>query len=358
MRTIHVWDDLAENLQAFSTWKAQLLDQPQLKINIHDSCSVGKQIQKSLPTESIISYALCERGLARHSSFTSHAEEAIEFILSLWAGIHSRMRGLDISAVQAERLIRPFGSYLIGRESDVDLLLIGSLEHGSIWTWLKELESELQTAGVGLTYLGESQRCPRLACKLLFNMFRPIEFDLVIALVPEAEMQDPQLPQASDIATTVLSGHQLWTTLLQDLKTVGISIKHVADILTFVLEILRVSGLKGNELNCIPSFCVLRLLVAFFQTRQHAEDASVDTLTIEFLQYLCGLDDSSWQSIASAPFSYIPLMKQAFSSALAELEAGISHSSVHALLRARVSDLPSGEQEASLCVVRCACVSV
>lgn len=163
---LELWDDLEANLNAFRSWGEKVAAKG-VKVNVYDANEVGDQVQRSISSNpSVISKALCERGLSRRVAFTKCADQAIDLVSSAWLATLCGM-DVDLSEIPSrDHLVQPFGSFLVGRESDVDLVLVGAAERGTVWSWFGTLEAELRRRGIEYIYLGQSTRCPRLVCKV------------------------------------------------------------------------------------------------------------------------------------------------------------------------------------------------
>ena len=335
---VKFWDDMPENLWAIN-WLSQSEAMCHIQFDIIDATemnltsSVSKhgrnlsllktntQINK-IKYDSSLQECLANHGYLPTIIYQKAVQQGIEFIANQFTKL------VDYEGNPLD-LIYLFGSYPLKRSSDVDMCLIAPNSHTNI-EWIDKMASQLQSCGVKHVHVGHSSRCPRLKIALLYSETTPIEYDIVIALIPKDTIftipaPTEQLP-ASKIAQmrkpgdnaskVALSGPLFMEKIEEMFKQTEISHESFGAIVEMIVQIFVTKREKGNAYHCIRTFHIVQLLIDYIQQNGSilSLDMNCDVLFKGFLGYVTEVQYGQWEKLfgESVPETYIPRVMAVF----------------------------------------------
>lgn len=348
---VKFWDDLPENLSAIQ-WLARDQER-ELQLEAIDATKMattptnkhGKKATIHAPQEraiapgnhqSVLEEQLAINGLLPTLEYQVAAQEGISFVATQFSQL------LDYSGLPT-KLVYPFGSFPLGRVSDIDLCVIAPGSHTNI-EWVEALAAQLQSCGVRYVHVGHSSRCPRLKVMLEFPDTPAIEFDIVIAVIHDKDffssVADSQI-SASAVAEMRKSGDSVSKAALQGplfLEKVKQIVKDILPLPQFgaVVEmtawLLSAKREKGNAYHCMRTFHLVRLLADCLQSRSSdlGQRFCCDDVFRLFITHVARLPASKFAALFGefVPEDYIPRIMAVFAEACAIL-AQEGHPSHH-----------------------------
>ena len=338
---VKFWDDLSENLWSVN-WLSQNPTLSHVQFDIIDATemnlalSVSKRGKKIslLKTdsqvtknkyESSLQECLSARGNLPTPIYHRAAQQGIELI----ADQFSKLVGYEGNPLD---LIYLFGSYPLKRVSDVDMCLLAPSSHTNI-EWIEKMASRLESCGVKFVHIGRSSRCPRLKILLMYSETAPIEYDMVIALIPKDELftnpPKEQLPASKvaqmrktgdNVSKVSLSGPLFMEKIAETLEQSVVSHESFGAVVEMMVQILIANREKGNAYHCIRTFHIVQLLVDFIQENglMLTIDSNCDVLFKQFVCYITEIQYEQWQKLFGefVPEAYIPRIMTVFKNCL------------------------------------------
>ena len=332
---VKFWDDLYENLSAMN-YLSQHGSMSDVQFEIIDATEMattstiskhGKKLSHLKPTSNTIKHdSLLEEHLSTHghlptSVYDNAAREGTEFIAQQF----STVIGYEGNPLN---LLYVFGSYPLKRASDIDMCLIApdTHKHGE---WIEKMATQLQSCGIKYVHVGHSSRCPRLKIMLVFANTAPIEYDVVIALLPKESLSTSiridQLPvtkiaemrKPGDNATKVaLSGPLFRNKMEEVLVDSCVTLSVFGAVVEMVVQILVAKRERGNAYHCMRTFHVVQLLIEFVQLNGAGlpSDVNCDVLFNRFVGFVSELPYDKWEKLFGefVPEAYIPRLMDLF----------------------------------------------
>lgn len=310
VKEVKFWDDRVDNIKQIDNLQRTLKD-----INIETF-----HVDATTPNlENMTVPCLLERmGVRPSSEFESGVKQGLAYIEKICRDALGITDNRDI--------LRPFGSYLLKRQSDVDVCVLApknlNPDH-----YLMKIGEKAKAYGIEYVYVASGIRCPVVKLKLRFVDLPPIEFDLVLACVLENDNEnalDIEMlhKNCNDFKSKaaldgILFFEKVVTPVLDrlDIKDFGM----VIDVMNLIL---KRNHLKGNVFHCIRTFHIVKLLAKFIPS------CSIEILPLEgwqnvreferfiehFLQYLSGISFEEYKRLFKGfvPDIYIKHMRQLF----------------------------------------------
>ena len=337
---VKFWDDLPENLAA-----VHRLSKPNVQFEITNANTMlptiaskqGKKITaqqpktpsfQSQPNASVLECKLNLHGLLPCPAYYAAATSGIKFLASQFSKV--------VGCTGESELFNhyPFGSFPLGRQSDIDLCFLAPPSF-TPKDCMEKFARQLQDCGVNYIHKGYSSRCPRLKIMLEFSDSPAINFDIVFAIVSKADLftspPTKQL-QATDVLSLLKPGDSASKVALtgpvffqhiQEIISGTISRHQFGAIVEMVAQILIAQRVKGNAYQCIRTFHVVQLLADFIKSRKTElpSDLCCDTLFKEFITHASNLPEVKWQKLFGefVPYEFIPKVVNAFSIANREV---------------------------------------
>ena len=339
---VKFWDDIPENLAAIQ-WLSQgkgshiqfdIIDATKLS-DIHASIKGSKKTPAPMQTnshfDSTLQAHLFKYGLLPTLEYQSTVQEGLEFIGVQFAKI------LDYQG-NPSNLLYVFGSSPLHRVSDVDVCLVAPPTHTHI-EWITLLATYLQSCGINYVHVGHSSRCPRLKVLIQFSQTPSIEFDIVVALVPNEDLfknpTDKKLPaskiaelrQAGDAVSKVaISGAVFMEQIDSQIVKGSFSLEEIGAVTEMVVQLLVAKREKGNAYHFIRTFHVVKLLVNYLLSNpQELNDKpTCDRIFQVVVNHAAEMTFENWSDLFSdsVPEEYIPRLSTIFQDARTILKDG------------------------------------
>ena len=323
---VKFWDDIPENLAAIeslsrskgSNIQFEIIDATKMSAT-HRSIRSESVKMPSLKTTfgSFLQAHLNQHGLLPTLEYQSGVYEGLEFIATQFSKVID-YKGNPLN------LLYPFGSQPLNRVSDIDVCIIAPSVHTHIH-WLTVLATNLESCGIKYVHVGHSSRCPRLKVLLQFSSTPCIEFDIVVALIPNKEIfenpSEGQVPvlklaemrEAGDnVSKVALSGPIFLDRIMKVIKNCNVSIELVGAVVEMTIQLLIAKREKGNAYHCVRSFHVVKLLLNFMESfSNETTPTTVDDFDIffqKFINFVSQMTFDSWTSLCGefVPEEYIP----------------------------------------------------
>lgn len=335
--SVKFWDDVPENLSAIQWLSQGPASHVQFDIidatKMVSTCATkqGKKLATLKPQphvnvsrlESVLQSHLANYGFLPTLEYQTAAQEGLEFIANQFSKV-IQFQGNPLN------LLYPFGSYPLQRVSDIDLCLIAPDTYSQI-EWITKMASQLQTCGVKHVHVGHSARCPRLKILLQYSETPAIEFDIVIALVPDMDVfTNPTENQllaskiagmrkpGDSISKVALSG-PLFMEKIEQVTADNITMECFGAVVEMIVQLLIAKREKGNAYHCIRTFHIVQLLIKFIESNVDSVRASpnYDDLFVLFVEYIALLDYENWEKLFGefVPEAYIPQIIKVFKEA-------------------------------------------
>lgn len=319
---VKLWDDLCENLSAFSELKKAHRD---VNWEIIDALSMPKPFfdtpgsvmaernVKSLG--SALDGYMGSQGWLPDSAWKHAARAGVKMIAQCW--------GKAIGCTGSSRLALVFGSFPLGRKSDIDVCLLApqAQNHASC---MAALESELRSTGVAHIYSGHSIRCPRLKVRIEFENTEPLEFDIVFCRV-ERKALSSSLQTLKELENSIPAGDEVSKVaigglgFLESLQAVidnAKSSRQLAVVVETLSRILQANQMKGNAFHCPRTFHLTKLVAVCLAESEGFE--SPEDLLVRTLEKACTLTVAEWMKVFGqfVPERFVAPMKAIFAKAL------------------------------------------
>ena len=212
---------------------------------------------------------------------------------------------------ESKLLAYPFGSYPLGRWSDIDLCFLApaSLTPQSC---MEKLAGQLKDCGVTHIHMAHSIRCPRLKTNLQFHNTPSIDYDIVFAIITHDDFSS--LPSGhtqslpSSLSSLLVPGDQesrvaiagpLFLHQVEEIISGVVSRKQFAAVVEMVVQLLVSRRQKGNAYHCMRTFHVVQLLVDFIKSHRTELPPTLtcDSLFKEFVGYASTLPEAKWRKL-------------------------------------------------------------
>ena len=335
---VKFWDDRDDNIHSIKSLEKRYKGRVKFELFFVGSEKEKLKAHQSEKNGALSLDELCfTYGLSANQLYLDSVKEGMYFIFNAWKDVLSIKNRIPMSS-----LMKPFGSYLIGRRGDVDLCLFSPIGF-KVNDSLNNLASKLRDHGVTYIHLVTGIRCPRLKIRLEYLSAPPVDFDIVVACVlPEGKTEITDLDAAykscdkySKISLEGLIFHANYVNAVLytcDTHTLG----RIVDV---IVIFLRRRCLKGNAFHCIRTFHVVKLVCMFIKESCLAPLQSSEIFESndkrqmpEFLsklfKWLAKYSYDKWVSLFSdfCPELYIPVLQEAFKEASVILEENpVSH---------------------------------
>ena len=334
---VKFWDDNYNNLAAIhrlsktTNVQFEIIDVTKMQ-PLSAASKQGKKssvvMQPSPPRcgNSALEVYLTTCGLLPDAAYTSAAISGIEFLASQFA----KVIGFTGNPML---LAYPFGSFPLGRQSDVDLCFLAPPRFTAN-DCMENLARQLGDCGLNYIHVGHSSRCPRLKAMLEFSNTPVINYDIVFAVIgkeeifsspPGSQLHPSKLASllkpGDSTSKVALTGLQ-FLQQVQDIITGTVSKQQFGAVVEMVLQVLIAHRQKGNAYHCIRTFHVVQLLADFIKSHEAHTSSSpnCDTLFREFVTHVSALPEMKWQKLFGefVPIEFIPKVIKAFSAAARE----------------------------------------
>ena len=345
---VKFWDDLPQNLAAIRCLSQSGADNTQFQLidasRLHPSClpkqekSSGLQPLPSLspPHQSLLESHLAVYGLLPTREYEAAAQEGVDFLVSQFA----RLVGYT---GKPSNLAYPFGSYPLGRMSDVDLCLLAP-PTSSPMGWISQLSSQLDACGIKFVHIGHSTRCPRLKVMLEFTEAPAIEYDLVIAVLDEDRVfrdtaqsklpasQVAKMRKTSDSQSKAALSGPLFLEKVEHVIGDVLSKDQFGAIVEMTVQLLIAKREKGNAFGCIHTFHLVQLLADFIRSYSSKLSAlpNLDAVMQSFICHVSQLPLDKWEAVIgdTVPEDFIPRVMSVFQNACRILTEENGHPSL------------------------------
>ena len=300
--SVHLWEDLAENLAVMHELAKK---HPKVEWNIED---VGP-ISNSRSVDPVLEY-VSEYGSLTSTTDRAHTQVAVQFVAEAWASLVTAAVP-DAASIPLRRLAKPFGSYLLGRRSDVDLCLLAPScpALNTPMRCMETLAEELERRGTAYVHRAYSSRCPCLRVKLLLTNTAPVELDLLFAVIPlstfnvlrEHDQASPKLmtsvPKSDVTSRTALGGPVFSENVLDAVK--GHCTRQVfAAVVETIVVLLRGANLKGNACHLPRTFHMVKLLAQFVaQLDAQSNNITATCLFKDFITHVTARTSEQWAEL-------------------------------------------------------------
>ncbi len=349
---IKFWDDKEENLKEVE--RVVKLVKPSVQVELllmevpaslepdylEESVLKGLQSFKSRLETNLASY--------RHMpspTYVQAAQVGVRFLSQQFSRIIEFESDPNILAY-------PFGSFPLGRLSDVDLCLLAPPTNTPM-EFADKLATQLDSCGIKFIHVGRSSRCPRLKVRINFNETGPIDYDIVFAIVKEdlvlqkldsLSVVDLQsLLKPGDAASKAAFSGPVFLHRVKEAIHSVVPDPIFAAVVEMTVQILRVSHLKGNAYHCIRTFHIIQLLADFINSRVSASaphfEWNADTLFKAFVISCCQLPIPKWKKLVGEfmPSQYVDKIIKVFGTIRSHVEShNFPSSATYHTLRAQV----------------------
>lgn len=319
---VKLWEDLCENLTAFYELKKA---HSNITWNVVDALSIPKPFfdvpgvimpeRNVKELGSALDGYLCSQGWLPDASWKHAAKAGVKLIAQCW--------GKAIGCTGSNRLALVFGSFPIGRKSDIDVCLLApqAQNHASC---MVALESELRSNGVAYIYSGHSVRCPRLKVRIEYLHAEPLEYDIVFCRV-ERKALTSGLQTLKELENAILPGDEVsrvaigglgFLESLQAISDNAKSSRQLAVVVEILSRILQANQMKGNAFHCPRTFHLTKLVGACLAESEGFD--SPEDLLVKALEKACALKVKEWMNVFGqfVPDRFIAPMKAIFTRAL------------------------------------------
>ena len=311
---------------------------PKQHIDIIDANNLmnGSPLLKktSSSTRSSLLTHLASYGLLPSREYKTAAHEGLEFLSIQFAQL------IGYTGHPSD-VVYPFGSYPLGRRSDVDLCLLAP-DSASPIEWITRLSAQLESCGIKHVHVGHSSRCPRLTVLLQFTEAPAVEFDIVIAILGEDVFKDSMLGtlSASQVAKMRKSGDSQSKAaltgplfLMKVKQAIGdhLTVEQFGAVVEMTVQLLIAKREKGNAFSSIRTFHIVQLLADFIQSHSSAfsADPDLDSVMQSFVVHIAELTLDKWTALLgdTVPEEYIPGLMRVFREASGVLTEENGHPS-------------------------------
>ena len=322
---VKFWDDLPGNLTAIQHLSQTTPETVQFEVidanGLTNNSPLLKKKVPSSPRPSLLTH-LASYGLLPSREYKTATHEGLEFLSAQFAQL------IGYTGHPSD-VVYPFGSYPLGRRSDVDLCLLAPDSVSPI-EWITRLSAHLESCGIKHVHVGHSSRCPRLTVLFQFTEAPAVEFDIVIAILGEDVFKDSTLGElsASQVAKMRKTGDSQSKTaltgplfLMKVKQAIGdlLTIEQFGAIVEMSVQLLIAKREKGNAFSSIRTFHIVQLLADFIQSHSSAfsEDLDLDSVMQSFVAHVAELTLDKWLALLgdTVPEEYIPGLMKVFQEA-------------------------------------------
>ena len=344
---VKFWDDLPQNLAAVHRLAKNFERNIHFEIidatKMQPTTNVSKQGKKmslqqskvfqaqplltsATPSKSILEAYLGACGLLPSAAYKSSAVAGIEFLALQFCKLISFVGNPDL-------LTYPFGSFPLGRQSDIDVCFLAP-PRLTAKDCVDQLASLLEECGVNYIHKGYSSRCPRLKVMLEFSDSPAINYDIVFAILskddifispPEKQIVPSKLSthlMPGDSPSKVAVSGPALHHQIQEIIQGTISNRHFAAIVEMVVQLLIAQRQKGNAYHCVRTFHIVQLLTDFIKVHKTnlPSEITCDTLFKEFVTHASKLPELKWKKLFGefVPHEFVPRVVKVFEFACRE----------------------------------------
>ncbi|ETV98563.1 hypothetical protein H310_08687 [Aphanomyces invadans] len=181
----------------------------------------------------------------------------------------------DISGWTNSTDIRPFGSFALGRASDLDVLVAMQDHQASAQQAVAQLAATMRHHGLVDVYESGNSRCPVLKARWTFPHASPIEVDVVFADKAALVAYDNHKTSTDSWWTSsnpndrALLGLATLRAIQTQMATAPVSMHVFARCVDVVVAQLKAKQLHGTQYNGVPTFKIAALVAAFCATQSH-----------------------------------------------------------------------------------------
>ncbi len=362
---IKFWDDKEENLKEVG--RVVKLVKPNIQLELLQM-EIPSSVQPDYLEESILKglqplNSRLETNLAtyRHMPipiYSQAAQVGVHFLSEQFSRVIEFEGNPDVLAY-------PFGSFPLGRFSDVDLCLMAPPTNTPM-EFADKLATQLELCGIKFIHVGRSSRCPRLKVQISFNETGPIDYDIVFAIVKEEshlkklenlsvlELQS-MLKPGDAASKTAFTGPVFLHHVKEAIRSVVPSSTFAA-VVEMTVQILRSNHLKGNAYHCIRTFHIIQLLADFIKSRVSTSPSSewnADELFKAFVTSCSQLPISKWKKLVGefVPSQYFDKIVKLFVTIRSHAEShDFPSSAIYHTIRAQAPLQPA---HSTVCIKLC-----
>ena len=344
---VKFWDDLPQNLAAVHRLAKNSERHVHFEIidatKMQPTTNVSKQGKKmslqqlkafqaqslqtsATPFKSILEAYLGSYGLLPSAAYNSSAVAGIEFLALQFCQLIGFVGNPNL-------LTYPFGSFPLGRQSDIDLCFLAP-PNFTAKDCVDQLASLLEECGVNYIHKGYSSRCPRLKVMLEFSDSPAINYDIVFAILSKGDLFTS--PPEKQIVPSELSTHltpgdspskvavsgPAFHHQVQEIIQGTISNHHFAAIVEMIVQLLIAQRQKGNAYHCVRTFHIVQLLTDFIKAHKTnlPNGITCDTLFKEFVTHASKLPEMKWKKlfVEFVPPEFVPQVVKVFEFACRE----------------------------------------
>lgn len=318
---IRFWDDKQDNLSevermAKLTKQDLQVDLIPIELPTTDTTDDSTLPSKDDTFNSLLEAHLTSYALLPVSNYSEAANTGIEFLSSQFAKV------LEFDG-DPSLLVYPFGSFPLGRQSDIDLCFLAPPTMSSI-EFADKLATQLQMCGLTYLHVAHSSRCPRLKVRIEFSGTSSLDYDIVFAILGESKVfTQPSAKRLSapevqsklkpgDSTSKIALGGPLFLYHVHDATKESVTSSIFAAVVEMIVQIFRARKQKGNAFHCIRTFHIIQLLADFvrsrFKSTPSSEHWNADRLFKEFVITSSQLPESKWSKLFGdfVPRQYIP----------------------------------------------------
>ncbi len=318
VKRVRLWDDNEDNVAAFKQFAES--NNTGIHFEIIDASGMNSASDMLSSSTELLPF-LSRCGELASSEYYSAAAIGIDFIAQQFG----KLIGFDENPAV---LVRVFGSYCFGRQSDVDMLVMAPPTFTPV-ECMERMFDRLAECGIVHLHKGYSSRCPRLKVKMSFFSHSTIEYDIIFAMVDSEESLklctessstqslEKLLKRDDQVSKRAFFG-LIFLQKVKDIIRGVVSSTNFGAVIEMVVQILKANRLKGNCYRCIHTFHIVQLLADFIKTHKkrtaHIEELSADTLFREFISHSALLPASKWEKLCGefAAKEHLPRLIQVF----------------------------------------------
>lgn len=312
------WDDKSDNLSVVK----------ELAKKYQGICIEVIDASKIIPKkhDSALYNDLVLRGCHLSNLYDSAATVGINFLQSQYC----KMIGYSGNP---KDVCHVFGSYPIGRRSDIDMCCLVQ-SPASPFDTINRFAQQLQECGIIYIHKGMSSRCPRLKVKLVYDSAPPVVYDLIFAVV-ENDLVTPgklfssssgkilsSLKPVDSRSKVALTGPNFLEQVIEVIDG-KMSVGEFGNIVEMVVQILRALRQKGNAYHFIRTFHIVRLLMEYMRSPKFSQikDHNCDEVFRNFIFSVSEIPPAKWQKLFGdfVPKEYTPRIIDIFATVSHEL---------------------------------------
>ncbi|GMH33487.1 hypothetical protein BSKO_01321 [Bryopsis sp. KO-2023] len=330
VKRIKLWDDLCENLAGFSTLSKRW---EHIEWDIIDSLAIfpphfegprrpTRKRKEGVGDELGLSTYMSTLGCFPDDCWKRNTKAGIDIVTRCWA------KAIGFTGA-IRRLASVFGSYPIGRKSDVDMCLLAphTFTHKSC---MSALEAELRLEGVRRIYQGHSSRCPRLKVQFDFIGSLPVECDIVFCCVSidvlKNGVETPKgllkCVEGKDEPSKVAVEGPIFMESLQKVTKNSARMKQLAVVVEALSRILAKNHMKGNAFHCPRTFHLVKLAARCLAKNRNEELESSEQFLVAVLEECAEMKAADWSKLFKefVPQEYVPPLQRIMKHALGKVK--------------------------------------